>query len=155
MTVFDNTSKFQAVLEKLSTQPAIHEVTDYTARYLEGTLTYLSDNIALKVQDQAFHSTPLKSLTLEACQEIGISAFAGCSKLRNVSLPSCISIDENAFIDCTALSKVYLPGSTVCNLKHSNAFLGFTGKFYVPSELLSEYKIADNWSYYSSCFSAI
>lgn len=155
MTIFDNTSQLQAVLEKVQTQPTICEITDYTAKYLEGTLATFTDSTAFKVRENAFSNLPLMSFTLEACETIESSAFANCSILTRVSLPKCTFIAEKAFTGCTKLSSIYLPGSVMCSLGNSNAFTNFYGKIYVPSDMISTYKVAANWSYYSNRFSAI
>jgi len=65
------------------------------------------------------------------------------------------------------LLSLYILLSSVCVLAKSNAFnstpiAGYTtntegvyGSIYVPASLLSDYKAANNWSYFSSRFVGI
>ena len=52
------------------------------------------------------------------CEEIGMAAFIGCSKLKSVILPNSVSIiDIGAFLSCIALESIYIPVS-VTNIPH-------------------------------------
>lgn len=115
----------------------------------------------------AFRScTSLTNVSVPACISIGQSAFQNCAKLTSVSFPSCSIIYTYAFASCYNLSTIILAGSSMCALSNSNAFnstpyKGYSTSFsgtpyiYVPSSLVASYKVANNWKYFSSYFSAI
>jgi hypothetical protein len=76
-----------------------------------------------------------------------------------------VAIYASAFL-YTNLSQLYLAGSAVYQLYNSNAFeytpyTGYSASFsgtpyiYVPASLITKYKTATNWAYFSSYFSAI
>lgn len=97
----------------------------------------------------------LVSVSFPVCTSIGSYAFAGCSNLALVSFPACTVIGSSAFSYCSALSQIYLTNSLVCTLSNSNAFLntaiGSTkGSIYVPTSLVTAYKSATNWTYFSN-----
>lgn len=107
----------------------------------------------------------LETIDLPLCHTIGSEAFGGCASLKSVNLSVCMYIDNNAFADCTSLTTLVLGGSSVPHLMNSNAFSNtpmfkssYTGQFgsiYVPAYLVSAYKTAANWNYYSSRITAI
>lgn len=105
----------------------------------------------------------LKSVTLPACKTLNVSAFSTCAALETVSLPACTKIMNTAFMRCYNLKSLYLMGSSVCALSNSNVFsstpiggystsAGTYGSIYVPASLLTSYKAATNWTYFSSRF---
>lgn len=90
--------------------------------------------------------------------KIGDCAFKLCSKIHTFSFPNISQIGNYAFERCSILRSLYLMGDTVCNLIASNAFTSVPRAqitIYVPSSLISSYKTATNWTYFSSRFSAI
>lgn len=97
----------------------------------------------------------LKTVELPACRYVDMLAFGGCSHLTTVSLQNCSFINTNAFYNCSSLNTITLGGSSVCRLSSSYAFYGAgitssKGFIYVPSSLVSAYKSASNWSFFSS-----
>lgn len=101
----------------------------------------------------------LTTISFPAATSIGGSAFRSCANLTTVSFPVAKSIASCAFQDCTKLTTVYLIGS-LCTLSNSNAFsnAGITsaaGSIYVPASLLTSYKTAAQWSYFSTRFVGI
>ena len=93
-------------------------------------------------------------------------AFFGCTSLTTASFPNATSIGSYAFSGCYNLKSLYLTGSSVCKLSASNAFSstpigGYSasartyGSIYVPTSLLTSYKTATNWTYFSSRFVGI
>lgn len=91
--------------------------------------------------------------------------LAYCYNLGSVSLPNCSYIGNYAFYYCYKLSQIYLLRSSVCSLSnisafYSTPFMGYSGSFsgtpviYVPSSLVSAYKTASNWSYFSKYFAS-
>jgi hypothetical protein len=109
----------------------------------------------------------LSSANFPVCSTIGNYAFTYCSDLSYANFPVCSTIGNNAFSECHKLLSLYIRLSSVCVLANSNAFnhtpiAGYTtstegvyGSIYVPASLLSDYKAANNWSYFSSRFVGI
>ena len=108
----------------------------------------------------------LTSYTNNRVTTIGSYAFYSCTSLTTVSFPNATSIGGYAFCGCYNLKSLYLTGSSVCKLSASNAFSstpigGYSasartyGSIYVPTSLLTSYKTATNWTYFSSRFVGI
>lgn len=119
--------------------------TDFFEEYAKGTLSILND------------------------ETWGISNINECfcyavSSLTNVSFPSASSIGSYAFCKCSNLSTINLLSTSVCTLINSNAFFatpiqyssytGSYGSIFVPESLVSDYKVASGWSYYSDRITA-
>ena len=115
------------------------------------------------IESNAFAScTYLQTVSFPSCARIGSSAFYNCTHLQTLSFPACINIGASVFGRCFNFVSLYLLGSSLVSLVNSNAFLstpiaGYTtstggvyGSIYVPSSLLSSYKTATNWTYFSS-----
>ena len=90
-------------------------------------------------------------------------AFYNCSKLTTLSFPQCFVITSYAFTGCPGLISFYLYGNFIAQLGNSNAFMytpitnsqmanGVYGSIYVKQSLLTSWKTATNWTYYSSRF---
>jgi hypothetical protein len=97
---------------------------------------------------------------------IYFTVFDNCGSLTTAYFPKLASIRASAFTRCYNLKSLYLTGSSVCALANSNAFAstpiggystsaGTYGSIYVPTELLTAYKTATNWTYFSSRFVGI
>lgn len=122
------------------------------------------NNRVMSIGSSAFYyCSNLTSVSFPACKNIGDNAFGYCSKLTSVSFPVCTNIGSSAFQNCRTLSSFTLGASTVCTLSNSNAFnstpyAGYSSHFsgtpyiYVPASLVSAYKSATNWTYFSSYF---
>jgi len=131
------------------------------------SLTAVNFPVCKSIGISAFDScSSLTSVSFPACINTGSSAFANCSSLTAVNFSVCKSIYSSAFANCNKLSSLTIGTSTVCDLKASNAFTstpytGYSSYFsgtpyiYVPASLVSAYKSATNWTYFSSYFSAI
>lgn len=92
--------------------------------------------------------TSLASIDLDNVTAIGGSAFYNCSNLTTVSLKSSVSftIQSSAF-GGTSISTLKLDYNGVVTLASTNAFgtnMGIT--VYVPSDKISSYQTASNWS---------
>ena len=112
-----------------------------------------------------YNCDSLISIYLPKCSIINQSVFYSCNSLTTVSLPECELISSYAFRYCYNLISLYLMSTSVCTLG-INVFVstpiggystvaGTYGSIYVPSSLLSNYKIATNWSSFSSRFVGI
>ena len=102
----------------------------------------------------------LISLNFPKVNTIKSSAFRNCSQLTLANFSNLTSIGSYAFHLCYNLSSLTLGASTICTLSNSNAFsytpfAGYSSYFsgtpviYVPTSLLSRYKTATNWTYFS------
>ena len=95
------------------------------------------------------------SASFPALEFVPYCGFRNCYALPSIDLPACSSIFSYAFVNCSSLKEITLRRRFVCYLENSNAFsntpigLG-SGSIYVPSSLVSSYKSASEWSYFSS-----
>ena len=100
------------------------------------------------------YCTSLSQVSLPVCSYIGSSAFAYCSSLSQISLPVCEVIKDAAFNSCSSLSIITIGYSGVCSLGilafNNTKITSSTGSIYVPASLVSAYKSATNWSYFSA-----
>ena len=87
----------------------------------------------------------------------------GCSMLSEVSFPNLSYIGPSAFSGCTSLEKIVLLSTSVCSLGYyvfyntpmsKSEYLGHFGSIYVPESLVSDYKVAKNWSSYAERITA-
>ena len=127
---------------------------------------YVNDRVKT-IGSYAFYSrTNLTTVSFPNATTIGRYAFYICTSLTTASFPSATNIGSYAFRDCYNLKSLYLTGSSVCKLSASNAFsstpiggystsAGTYGSIYVPTSLLTSYKAATNWTYFSSRFVGI
>lgn len=59
-------------------------------------------------------ATCITSVTIPSVQNIGNSAFAGCSNLGSVSIGNSVeSIGDRAFLDCSSLTSIEIPNSVI------------------------------------------
>lgn len=94
------------------------------------------------------------TLNIPKCELLESSCFYEAG-FKEVNLPVCSYIGAGVFASCSSLSSVTIGYSSVCNLYYRNAFISTpissgTGSIYVPASLVSAYKSASEWSYYSS-----
>ena len=138
-----------------------------TAFYWCSRLTTVSFPVVTTIGKAAFaYCSSLTTISFPVATTIGSSAFAYCSTLATVSFPAVTTIRSSAFRYCYNLKSLYLTGSKVCRLYASNVFsstpigdystsAGTYGSIYVPASLLASYKVATNWTYFSSRFVGI
>lgn len=104
----------------------------------------------------AFRScSNLTSVNFPNCSMIGSCAFSSCNKLTSADFPNCTIIGSSAFIGCSKLITIYLMHSSICKLSGSNAFSKTSiwsdkGSIFVPASLVSSYKKATNWAFFSN-----
>lgn len=125
------------------------------------SLTTINMPVVETINMSAFTSCyKLTSLSLSTVKTIGSYAFNSCSSLYTARFSAAEFIGSGAFQKCFKLKSLYLLGSSICTLAASNAFTstpiggystsaGTYGSIYVPASLLSSYKTATNWSYFS------
>ena len=100
----------------------------------------------------------LTSITIPySVTEISYDAFYSCSKLKNISIPSNVtSIGYRALRNCSGLTSITVEATTPPKLASDDAFDGTNNyPIYVPSQSVSAYKSATNWSTYASRIQAI
>ena len=121
------------------------------------------------VHDYSFEGcTSLTNISLPSATRLASYCFQNCTQLENVDIGKLERIDAYAFSDCYILKSVTILNNTqVANLSSTYAFfncyhiLGTTnstynpnglkdGYIYVPASLLSQYKVATNWTNYAS-----
>ena len=107
-------------------------------------------NSVKKIESNAFSGcSGLTSLTIpESVTSIGEDAFSYCLKLNEIVFSSSvITLGKGCFGQCSSLSQItcnaLIPPSV-----DANAFIDTKcqlGTLYVPSNAISEYKVADGW----------
>ena len=134
----------------------------YATFYDCRNLTSIDLPVCTDVATSGFYDcSKMTLINLPSCTSIGNSAFYSCKALSLASIGKCAFIGQSAFRYCYNLVSLYLGGSSVATLSNSNAFTstpiggystsaGRYGSIYVPASLLSSYKTAANWSYFSS-----
>lgn len=102
-------------------------------------------------------NTNIIAAKLKDVTTIGALAFDDCTNLQLASFPNCTNIYSSAFMRCTNLTSVYLNTTGVTTLSGSNAFSSVNAgiSFFVPASLLTNYKTATNWTYFSNKFVGI
>ena len=128
---------------------AFHGCSGLTSIEIPATVT--------SIGDYAFASTGLTSIEIPATvTSIGELAFYGCSGLTSIEIPASVtSISNNAFQNCSNLATVtvYAPDCTL----GGSAFSGCNKltNIYVFSNLVDNYKAAENWSAYANKITAL
>ena len=117
-----------------------------TSLPIENNIRY-ADTYVVEVTDKTLTSYTLK----ENVRFIGEYAFCDCTSLTSITIPDSVTeIGSYAFSYCTSLKKVYCKPTTPptggSRMFSNNA----SGRnIYVPSNSVSAYKSASNWSNYS------
>ena len=130
--------------------------------------TYNNDRVP-NVGEYAFHScTSLTDVSFQKAIVVADYAFFGCDALMNVNIPYLTTIGIKAFNNCYSLVKIFISQKdSICRLMDIDTFtrcyhiLGIEhvqhnpeglkdGYIYVPASLLSQYKVAQNWTTYAS-----
>ena len=128
----------------------------YSAFYGCTSLKSISFPACITIGQYAFKScTGIEYVDFPACASIYNYAFDGCKNLASASFQTCANISSYAFQNCTNLVNLTLLSTSICKLSNSNAFTSTpiangAGYIYVYPRLLSSYKTATNWAYYSS-----
>lgn len=120
--------------------------------------TVISENI-LRIGDGAFVGREsLTSIRVpNSVTSIGENAFTACHNLDTVWIGNGLrSIGDYAFDSCYALTSFTIYATTPPTLA-ANAFANITNNFtiYVPSDKVTAYQTATNWSTYAAYITAI
>ena len=108
-----------------------------------------------KVEMQAFaYCDSLTSVTIpDSVTTIGEQVFYDCYNLTSVTIGKGVtSIGNHAFYSCDSLTSVYCKATTPPSLGGTSVFDSNTSsrQIYVPTNSVSAYKSATNWSKYAS-----
>ena len=91
----------------------------------------------------------LKDVYLPNCEYLSYGAFYGANNMNGIDLPKCSFIGNQAFYWCNnSMSYLKLGYSGVCTLDGTQVFYQTPAlrSIYVPASLVSDYKVAPNWS---------
>lgn len=149
---------------KTASFPLVHSI--YTNAFANcGSLTTVNFPFANDIYDCAFQFCyKLTTVSFPFANNIYSHAFQRCSSLTTASFPNVRRIYNYAFQGCTGLKSLYLMCTRVCSLSNSNAFSNTPiaswsatngGRIYVPASLVSKYKSATNWTYFSGAIVGI
>ena len=103
-----------------------------------------------------FNCTNLTTVDFPEVDVIKAHAFDSCTNLTTVNFPNLSTIYYNAFRNCKNLSTLILPNTTkMCNLGNYSAIINTpiyngNGGIVVASELLENYKTANQWNYFAN-----
>lgn len=134
------------------------DVSSPALKYLKGELVNYESSTATVVGNYAFYQYSALQTATTSASTIEANAFSICANLTTVDLTSdsAVTIKSSAFSSCSKLTAVIIRSSTVSALENTNAFastpIGSLGEaaIYVPSNLVSAYKSASNWSTYAT-----
>ena len=132
------------------------------------SLTNVDFPKATYIETHAFeYCSKLRSIDCPGVITIGELAFTECNNLRSIDCSSITLIARYAFNNCYRLIKVFISQTDkICTLQvypfnncyHFSGYIDATynpeglkdGYIYVPASLLSQYKVATDWSTYAS-----
>lgn len=120
-----------------------------------------------------FSRSKLQFINAPKVQILGTYAFHECYTLKQAIFPECTEAGDHAFYSCSAATTidlgkptfvgneaftyvkgdVYIRTPTLCVMKGPTKY--FKGRFFVPSNLVDEYKAATNWSDWADSIFAI
>ena len=110
------------------------------------SLTSVSFPLVTSIGTYAFQSSGLQSVNFPLLTSINTRTFTLCQSLTNASFPLVTSIGNYAFDSCGLLTSITLGANQVCTLSNANAMPSQNITVYVPSDLITSYQTATNWS---------
>ena len=114
-------------------------------------LTTVSFPVATSIGANAFQSCyALTTANFPAVTTIGFGAFIFCSALTIADFPVATSIGSSAFQGCSALTALILASTSMATCGASILNNANDAIVYVNDALVSNYKVANNWSQYAS-----
>ncbi len=120
--------------------------------------TYIVPEGVASISSYAFAGYDIGRIILpESLNTISTYAFYGCSSLKDVTIPANVDrIYVHAFENCTGLQwiKIQRTGSVVESRGGRVVTNTNDCPIYVPSDLLDQYKTAQNWVYFADRFKA-
>ena len=143
-------------------------ITDYAFYYCDA-LSNIDFPLVTRIDQYAFSECRLlETVTFPKAETVDKGTFYNDVCLIEANLPKLNAIGTQAFYSCCDLVKIFISQkNSVCKLTNTNAFdycyhiLGTVnstynpnglkdGYIYVPASLLSQYKVAKNWTTYAT-----
>ena len=152
--------------------PNITSIQEYGLYGCAGLTSFVAPKLE-SISTFGFHTCmSLETINLPVLDRLREYAFGACLGLKKIDLDSATFIENHAMEECQSLVAVILRSTVVCELQNVNAFnrcFHFTGQvnsqtnpdglkdgyFYVPRDLVEQYKVAANWSELADRFRAI
>lgn len=105
------------------------------------------------IGDYAFQDSGIGKIELPLCTSLGTYTGSG-QRMSIIDISKNITIAGNKFNNANGLVHLILRSDTLCSLSASSAFTNTpiakgVGWIYVPTDLVSTYKTATNWSTYA------
>lgn len=142
----------------LPIENSIRYADTYAIGITDNLTTYTLKNNTRFIGNGAFYyCLNLTSINIpESVIYIGNEAFYSCTNLTSIDIPSGVtSIGDNAFNGCRSLTSVTVNAATPPTIG-TEVFVNTNNcPIYVPSQSVSSYKSATNWSTYASRIQAI
>lgn len=153
VTAFSGTSVFEGCsnVTSITLGTIAGNIPQYTFRdCIElDTLNWTLGGTNYIVNNGAFYNcVQLQHLAFTNASVIGESCFRGCTNLLDVDCGNTSQIQMFTFYGCTSLEKITLRKTgSICTLANTNAIpTGQNITIYVPSDLISTYQSASNWT---------
>lgn len=128
-----------------------------TRRYLADRLEEYTDDITTSIHEWGFaYRSALKNVTFSIATSVANSALRNCTGLETATFNADnISFGTYVFHTCGRLNALIMTGNSVNTINSSEMLIGTKiyygeGGIYVPSELVSSYKAASNWSLFAN-----
>ena len=145
-------------LKSVTIPNSVNTLGDYAFAACSGFTSVTIGSGLTSVGEYTFaHCSGITNVSLtEGLTKLGYTMFNNCVKLSSVVIPSTIEyIGGNAFSYCSGLTSVTCLAENPPELGDTAAFYNSTCPIYVPSQSVSAYKSATNWSTYASRIQAI
>ena len=125
----------------------------------QGNITGITAPNVTNINQYALEKTKITYINAPKLMSTGIGSMQS-TNIASVDFPELCHIYNVTFNNCTLLDTVVLRCNRVCILYNTSAFSSTpissgTGYIYVPRDLIESYKVASNWSAYSTQFRAI
>lgn len=128
--------------------PSVTEI-GQTSFYRCSNLESISIPSAVTIGSDVFNScAKLTEVVLRDIKTIGTSAFSGASKLQIIDLQNVETINKDAFNGCSLLTAVIIRNTVSVVTLTNSTFINSANNvyFYVPDNLVEDYKTYTNWS---------
>lgn len=95
---------------------------NYENAILEGTIVNYTNDTLSTLRGYAFYgANALETVSMGACQTVGIVAFSACTSLTTATFPQCTLIASSGFYACRKLKNLSFPN---CQSVYYRAFTG-------------------------------
>lgn len=106
-------------------------------------------NVTIIGNNSFMNCTSLTSANFDKLAQLAQHCFQGCTSLTSIILPKAETIPNYSFMDCSSLTSITLSGNWVVVLVNTQALPASSlhhMTIYVPSNQISNYQTATNWS---------